>query len=726
LEAPFSAGEVILPWFEPAAPLGMDVVAGGYRAGTVAPPIEHMKTCISSYDTNRGCYMLQEPVPIGFSGGPIATLSARGTFLLGLIVANYTLEPKRSWMIPGAHITEFLRSFGVHNVQPPSYAALHRYTAYLERQRKPHGLHRGYMDVQCVALPGDARAFSAHDAVVDHILQYSERRSPLCVLGNYGTGKTCVALEVAYSLTTRLILGLQEMLPIYIPLGFWSELPSRGEFLDYLIANNDYPIDSREHLASLAESGLLFLLLDGADEVDKRLDPSSSPEMIERIANLVPSDIGFAILGRMTYFVSMQHIATLFDLDPENIPPALLRQLQKGNFSVMQLQPLRPEQIQEFLVANCGERAGFAGNLIASNYDLPDLAARPVLLRIIAESIERLAQHLKKADEDRVTSADLYEVYVRNWLLSKSRRSKSGIETRMGILEDLALAFIHKGARGIALSELEVVIGEMVEAEEAERFLYDIGNSSVMDLVGMEYRFSHKSFLEFFAARGICRIVVGPMVPGMSPFRDYLSGGSINEITDFLREMLRRRVEKRPSVLSVITRWLDSKDPADRAHAGHLTGHLISATGCEVGREALARAFEVEEEAWPKRSIALACGRAGMMDEFRSYVEDCLPNSPHREVNLRYHLEYYGSVGAVVGALVAHLCSDRYAFLRPVDLLTLRQVCSGECGLGQSAGELVRCCSGIFGVDRSDADMVNRVRDLGVVGVRKALASSGG
>ena len=83
-----------------------------------------------------------------------------------------------------------------------------------------------------------------------------------------------------------------------------------------------------------------------------------------------------------------------------------------------------------------------------------------------------------------------------------------------------------------------------------------------------------------------------------------------------------------------------------------------------------------------KRSLAVACGRAGRPDIVRHYAAELLPRPEHRLINLRYHLEYYGSLRRAVEAVVSHVLSGGYNFLQPIDLFTLRQVMAAEPPLG--------------------------------------------
>jgi hypothetical protein len=154
---------------------------------------------------------------------------------------------------------------------------------------------------------------------------------------------------------------------------------------------------------------------------------------------------------------------------------------------------------------------------------------------------------------------------------------------------------------------------------------------------------------------------------------------SQNEVVDFIRDRLVRVLTAHGAPdLEALLRHLRSPHRDDRAHVGHLLGHVAKYLGQGAVLAELRAAYDAEKDPWVKRSLALANGRAGQGDVVNEYVLHLLPRREHRFVNLSYHIEYYGSATRAVVAVLSHLCLRRQPFLRDLDIFTLRQFAAQE------------------------------------------------
>ncbi|MDX1999347.1 MAG: pentapeptide repeat-containing protein [Thermoanaerobaculia bacterium] len=160
------------------------------------------------------------------------------------------------------------------------------------------------------------------------------------------------------------------------------------------------------------------------------------------------------------------------------------------------------EQIAAFLELHLGKAdAERARKFIEKTYDLKTLAPRPVLLEMIVKSLPTLWRD----DAKTITPAGLYEHYTRLWLEDRSGRN---LETppvlRHRLLQVLAASLWRKTDRQMHHRELLEEVERMAPLFPGLDYTrVDVELRTAAFLVRSAegyYRFSHKSFLEYFLA----------------------------------------------------------------------------------------------------------------------------------------------------------------------------------------------------------------------------------
>lgn len=691
VEEPFTIAPTPLLWSEPAPGGSADVVFAGFRQqGMAGGSLECARTTRGDFNAARGCYMLQDASTTGFSGGPVVHASAGAPRAAGMVVANLRESPPRGWFLPPTAIEGVLRLLGEPGLpRPPSRSAgdalggIAGYQSYLESLRIKHGLDRSFIDLPADALlPHRQHVSSLTDRIVGKIGAARQTQLRAFVLGHYGAGKSSVAVESAIRGLSHYLdaPGGSAKLPIYLRLWNWKTLPSWADIEEHLGKSPNYPFMGVEHVERFASQDRLFFLLDGLDEMSGRLSRYDSIAIVNGLPRSLYPGASFVAFSRLSFFLELDQMLEVFDEGAYSLPPDLTQGLSDWEYDTLILGSPSVGQVRKYLDDTCGTEAARVAGLLEDIYNLADLAKRPVLLKMTIDCLPLLDSTI--GTDNRIDAADLYWMYVKQWLQRTQYATHVSLRKRLSILQELALTVWGRKPPRIKSSDLSEFLKRRVNEDRVEELLFDIANCSLLDLGEGGYEFSHKSFLEYFIARA----VVDDLFSRRHGGRDtpllisecLREAPSHNEVMDFTQTMVLRQLSGDRTVLAQLLANLESKFPQDRRTVGHLLGCVAEATADPALGDRLVEAYHNETEVLAQRSIAIACGRAGRSEVMADYMRDVLPAPEPRQQNLGYHLEYYGSIRQTLVALISHLLSRRYLFLRDLDLFTLRQIINCE------------------------------------------------
>lgn len=689
LEEPFTVVPRPLPWSESASGGSARVAFAGFRQrGMAGGSLEWAMTTRGDFDASRGCYMLQDASTTGFSGGPVVQAGTDGPCMIGMIVANLRESPQRAWFLPSQAIAGALRALGEPALPRASaplagdaLGGIADYRGFLESLRIKHGLDRSFIDLSAsVLLPGRQHVSSLTDRIVGVIKAERPTQLRMFVLGHYGAGKSSVAVESAI----RALLhyedstGESARLPIYLRLRDWKTMPSWANIQAYLGQSPNYPFRSVEHVERLASQDRLFFLLDGLDEMSQRLSRRESIALVNGIPRSLYPGASFVAFSRLSFFLDVDQMLEMFDEGTFSLPSDLTQRLSEWNYQALSLDPPSEEQIKKYVDDACGLEASRVARILEETYNLSDLARRPVLLKMTIDCLPLLEARI--GTDDRVEAADLYAMYVQQWLHRTHEATHVSIKERLSIIQELALLLWGRRPQRIRSAELSEFLAQKFPEHRVDELLFDIANCSMLDLGDEGYEFSHKSFLEYFIARAVVDDLFHQnILEAPSLISQCLTGASShNEVVDFARTLVLRRLADKPIGLTRLLANLESKYPIDRRTVGYFLGHVAAAYADSTLCDRLVMAYNAETEVLAKRSLAVACGRAGRNEVMIDYMRDVLPGEEPRLQNLGYHLEYYGTIQQTLVALISHLLSDKYEFIRDLDLFTLRQIVNNE------------------------------------------------
>lgn len=262
----------------------------------------------------------------------------------------------------------------------------------------------------------------------------------------------------------------------------------------------------------LNDSGHFVLLLDGFDEMLSRVTRADRRRCFNEIAQFVGSRSKLILSGRPGYFPDHSELADVlrgmrWDTDGAAVAPELRPRLHC-------LQLLDGRELDSFIARENDVRAAVARDLISRNASIHDLARRPVLAGMIVQS----AEELKLSGKTDLSVRDLYRVYTDKWVRREEDKGEFRTlvdpEKKATFVRYLAMQMHVDGKLSIHYRNLDSRIRAYFAIDDLEvldHFSSDIRSCSFLVRSDEgDYRFIHKSFMEYFVAQEFQRLEVSP------------------------------------------------------------------------------------------------------------------------------------------------------------------------------------------------------------------------
>jgi Restriction endonuclease/NACHT domain/Pentapeptide repeats (8 copies) len=340
----------------------------------------------------------------------------------------------------------------------------------------------------------------------------------LCILGDYGTGKTTLCQSIAAHLAQQILSGDRKTkrIPLYMPLrNFYAAGSARALITDW-IANECGVLNARYSLfLSMIEAGRFLLLLDGFDEMVKSTEQSRIGDCFRALAELNRVGGKTILSGRPGYFPDLNALnAIVAKLDTSakwyfvRSSEPRIRSRVLFFFHAIRLHKLSLRQMnkiienREDLITERGYTVAQLREKIKDLHHLSDLSQRPVLLDMIIKSFAAMGPRLFARN-----TAHLYEIYTSLWMEREREkgivRQSVGPTTRRTCMLEVSWSMFVLGQEQLSDAELTELIQERVDIP-ADLTLEQLSNDTktstflVPDRPGF-WRYSHKSFLEYFA-----------------------------------------------------------------------------------------------------------------------------------------------------------------------------------------------------------------------------------
>ena len=354
------------------------------------------------------------------------------------------------------------------------------------------------------------------DTFIDEWLAAPERNH-LSLLGDFGTGKTWFCRRLAWRMA-----GDAGRIPISIALRDYSRAYDIEQVLTDALANR-FGVElagGYKTIRRLSDEGRLLLIFDGFDEMERRAsDYRTALENFWEIAKLISPRAKILLTCRTAFFRHRAEESEVLERRPEGAPRESVRVINRDEvidlagrreFEVAHLNEFDDQQIGQALRKRVPDRWQRVLETIRRLPNIEDLSHRPVLLGMIAETLPGIA-----AGQD-LNLATLYERYTGN-LLGQRIETIPAADRRY-FVQELAWEMQHSQRLSIPFSEfperVQVHFGVKDDPGRAAFLARDIRTQSylVRDAAG-NYRFAHKSMMEFFVAGKLAPLLADGKAP---------------------------------------------------------------------------------------------------------------------------------------------------------------------------------------------------------------------
>jgi len=278
----------------------------------------------------------------------------------------------------------------------------------------------------------------------------------LTILGDFGTGKSCCAME----LTMRLLERGGAPTPLFFSLRDYQHeetlqsIVTKGMTEKYGIVNFNYPAFLR-----LLEEGRLLLIFDAFDELATLSERWATVTSLRRLNEAVRGRSKVILTCRTHYFTTeaaaREGIAGSMPRGGE-----LFAEVEgRRNYAIVYLEPFSPEQVREFVRRHHPENTDEVMEQIGRLDAVEDLSTRPVLLEMILKTLPRL---LKQSGP--LNLATLYETFTRLWLDDVAKGDALTPQDKLRFSQALAIKLNQDDLPRIHYSALEEYVGDLSEA----------------------------------------------------------------------------------------------------------------------------------------------------------------------------------------------------------------------------------------------------------------------
>ena len=408
----------------------------------------------------------------------------------------------------------------------PDVARMGKHNKVLEEKHLIQDSRASALNLDPNAAPGiPAQGTPVVDAMLDWVANPAEPQL-FALLGEYGMGKTVNCQRFTRQLAERRKANPTLPMPLYFNLKNVADARLADNLEDLVVTcmRDDWlPKHSPHHtwqaFTSWLATGPCVVIFDGLDEMLVKLDTTQGSLFLNRLLGtlqlLNDEDANRRI--RLVLSCRTQYFRTL--LEQRSFFLGKDRQdLRADSYRAMTLLPLGDEQIRRYLeTALPGSDIARIMELVSSVHNLPELAARPFSLKLIAEHIPEIERD--RASGKPVFGATLYKAMVERWLARDEGKHFIDPEHKSAFTAELA-AWLWRGKKTAApAKDVETIFRRWIRGDEDLNDIYpstltksdkdklneDLRTATFLtrqdDERGSTFGFAHTSLQEYFLAR---------------------------------------------------------------------------------------------------------------------------------------------------------------------------------------------------------------------------------
>ncbi|MEL7567928.1 MAG: HAD hydrolase-like protein [Dehalobacterium sp.] len=486
-----------------------------------------------------------------------------------------------------------------------------------------------------IPIPGDVREFLYNSIKTNKLNNF------YLILGEFGTGKTTLVTRLAYDLSNLYLNDEHKCLTILVNMKwFTSSSDIISEAARVIREKNNIASCSREYLVHKVRDGEITLILDGLDEYlngNSRLFPTKELKLLEEI---VTPKANVIVTSRRCIFRTsdemMEYIKGRSE-DPSIIPNRIFNITP---IKVIELQLLNNDQIKLVLTKRKIDNRYIQA--IFENKNILELARQHVLLDMIIQTIPSVDFMNLKG----LCLAKLYQSYVNSSVMRDEERLPLPIQDIEGICQDIAVNMYQSNNEELDQEALFKIINTYLlekgygsEQAKVRKFI-----SSLLFITfteGRNYRFIHRTIMEFFVAKGLVLAIKIKKFEGL----DVKSIAYHESICHFARELLTE------NDITILEELLKNENPWVR----FLAAHFISRLNHKRAIQQIMQLLLTEKNFIVLREFYIALAFLGNVEYFHNYIEYLDENSNEDIQNDRMIIEYFGGSTSAIDGCVQRL-----------------------------------------------------------------------
>ncbi|MDY6877978.1 MAG: SUMF1/EgtB/PvdO family nonheme iron enzyme [Chloroflexota bacterium] len=475
---------------------------------------------------------LHPPLVVGCKAGPVEVADVQA------VAAQFEAADQQGYVIAETRLLptaqQEARSSGRVRVLTLAgfYRELLDFDAYVKTlvdDYEESELARYYVDLGCLRRSYDDQGqvvgqdrYKPMDEYVDAWLkEQGAERNHVSILGDYGTGKTSFCRQYAAKQGLRWLAAPdRERIPILINLRDYTKTLRVSSLVTEALVNQ-YGVQGAtfEAFTRYNADGKLLIFFDGFDEMAQHTGMRTAVDNFWELAQVVVPGSKVVLTCRTPYFRTHHEAETLLrgqmgqkpgfsEKTRVLLPVDYIDLRDRPNFEIIHLEPFTDEDVQTVLRARFPDRWKPHWEQIQRIYNLPDLARRPVLLDMIVQTLPDIKEG------ETVNAARLYQKCTSLWLereLAKERTLLTSDDRRL-FAEELAMEMLRTGELTIHYSRIPDRVKTHFRLEQAEEIDYFEADVRTCNFLSRDdaghYAFVHKSFMEFFAASRLHRLML--------------------------------------------------------------------------------------------------------------------------------------------------------------------------------------------------------------------------
>ncbi|WP_397536955.1 NACHT domain-containing protein [Rummeliibacillus pycnus] len=343
----------------------------------------------------------------------------------------------------------------------------------------------------------------------EEIIKYTDKwlehdsKDHLSILGDFGTGKTWFSLYYAWKLAEKYKEAKEKGLPRpRIPIVIFLRDYAKAVSVETLISDfffRKHQIDLKGAFSAfnfLNKHGKLLIIFDGFDEMSDRINKQKMIDNFWELASVIKGNAKVILTCRNEHFPEIKEGRSVLKAEMKESTKHLTGTTPQ--FETVYLKLLNEIQIKEILSKYTTPSSI---EKLLKNQTILDLLKRPVMIDLILESIDNLA------DLENVDLATIYFYATRNKLIRdiKEERTFTSLADKYFFMCEISQEMLHTNKLSISYKEFPNLIrqyfSQVVKDDEIDYWRYDMHGQTllIIDEDG-QYKPAHKSFLEYFLA----------------------------------------------------------------------------------------------------------------------------------------------------------------------------------------------------------------------------------